>query len=193
MDKIVFVTGNKGKLASAQRFFKGRIDLIGCDLDIEEPDVNDISYISKVKVMSAYSKLHKPCIALDSGFYIPNYPGKPNFPGAFPKRELINKIGVSGLLKAMEGVSDRSCYFRECLSYYDGKELYQFWGDCHGTISTQILGDDCDNKWSELYYVFIPKNCTKTMAQMTDDERANRPDGHTDALDEFAKWYCGRF
>ena len=89
----------------------------------------------------------------------------------------------------MEGVQDRSCYFKECLSYYDGKEIRQFFGYTFGQISTEILGDDSDNKWSELWYVFIPKNCSKTMAQMTDEERKNRNDGHTTAIQEFAKWF----
>lgn len=190
MDEIVFVTSNKGKLASAKRSFKDfNVDFVSCDFNIEEPDVNDIEFISKYKVLEAYKELNKPCIALDAGFYIPNYPNKPNFPGAFPKRELLNKIGIDGLLKEMEGVQDRSCYFKECLSYYDGKEVRQFFGYTYGYISTEILGNDTDKKWSELWYVFIPKNCTKTMAQMTDDERTNRKDGHTTAIQEFAIWY----
>ena len=190
MNEIVFVTSNQGKLASAKKSFADfNVDFVSCDLNIIEPDIDDIEFISKYKVMEAYKQLNKPCIALDAGFYIPNYPGKPNFPGAFPKRELLNKIGIVGLLREMEGVQDRSCYFKECLSYYDGKEIRQFFGYTFGQISTEILGDDSDNKWSELWYVFIPKNCSKTMAQMTDEERKNRNDGHTTAIQEFAKWF----
>lgn len=190
MNEIIFVTGNKGKLASAKKCFKNYdVNFASCDLDINEPDINDIEFISKHKVLEAYKKLNKPCIALDAGFYIPNYPNKPNFPGAFPKRELLNKIGISGLLKEMEGVKDRQCFFKECLSYYDGSELKQFFGYTHGQISTEILGDDTESKWSELWYVFIPKNCTKTMAQMTDEERKTRKDEHTTAIQEFAIWY----
>ena len=36
--------------------------------------------------------------------------------------------------------------------------------------------------------VFIPKNCTKTLAEMTDYERNNRPDNRTDASLEFINW-----
>lgn len=190
MKEIVFVTGNRGKLESAKRTFKDfNVDFVSCDLDTPEPDVNDIEYISKFKVMEAYRALNKPTIALDAGFYIPNFPGKPNFPGAFPKRELLNKIGLYGLMDKMKDVEDRTCYFKECLSYYDGKKIRQFFGYSYGEISKEILGDDTSKKWSELWYVFIPKNCTKTMAQMTDEERRTRQDGHTTALEEFAKWY----
>lgn len=190
MKEIVFVTSNQGKLASARASFADfNVNLVSCDLDIVEPDVNDIEFISRYKVLEAYKKLNKPCIALDAGFYITNYPNNPNFPGAFPKRELLNKIGINGLLEEMKNVQERSCYFKECLSYFDGKVVKQFFGYTHGQISTEILGNDTDKKWSDLWYVFIPKNCQKTMAQMNDEERKNRKDGHTTAIQEFAKWF----
>ena len=190
MREIIFVTGNKGKVASAQKYFKdSNIVLINYDFDIEEPEVNDIEYISKYKVIQAYEKLKKPCIALDAGFYIPSYPNRPNFPGAFPKRELLEKIGIEGLLDVMRGVENRECYFKECLSYYDGKEIKVFYGYCYGKLSNEILGNNTDKKWSDLWYVFIPQNCDKTLAQMSDWERANRNDGHTNSMAEFSKWY----
>lgn len=190
MSDLVYVTSNKGKLAAARKTFEDfDIDFISCDLDIAEPNVNDIEFISKHKVLQAYKLLNKPCIALDAGFYIPNYPNQPNFPGAFPKRELLNKIGINGLLKEMNGVKDRNCFFKECLSYYDGQVFKQFFGYTYGEISNEILGEKTDKQWSELWYVFIPRNCTKTLAQMSDDERKNRNDDHTTAMQEFALWY----
>ena len=33
------------------------------------------------------------------------------------------------------------------------------------------------------------RNCIKTLAEMTDEERNNRPDNRTSATDEFIKWY----
>ena len=71
--KIYYVTGNMGKLKLAQDFLKG-IDVDMLTYDFEEPDVNDIEYIAKWKVKKAYDKIKKPCMALDSGFYIPSYP-----------------------------------------------------------------------------------------------------------------------
>jgi len=37
--------------------------------------------------------------------------------------------------------------------------------------------------------VFIPNNCNKTLAEMSDYERKNRSDGHTSATTIFAEWY----
>lgn len=186
---IVFVTSNKGKLQSAQEHFGKDINIVYYNYDITEPQVNDIDYIAECKVKEAYKKVNKPCISLDAGFYIPNYPGNPNFPGAFPRRELLEKIGLDGLLQKMKNVKNRECYFKECLAYYDGKTLKKFYGLTCGKLSTEIKGNDTDKKWSDLWYVFIPKNNTKTMAEMTDEERHNRNDGYVNPFIEFSKWF----
>ncbi len=188
--EIVFVTGNKGKQVTAQKHFdESKIKVVCYDYDIIELDVNNIEAIAKDKVIQAYKKIGKPCIALDAGFYIPNYPNDPNFPGAFPKRELLDKIGIDGLLENMKDVDNRECYFRECLAYYDGKEISLFFGMTDGTLAYKKQGENLLNKWSDLWLVFIPDNCTKTLAEMSEDEFNNRPDNHTSAFKEFSDWY----
>ena len=64
-------------------------------------------------------------------------------------------------------------------------------GEHPGSLSNEILGNDTDKKWSDLWYIFIPKNCDKTLAEMTVEERTERKniDESKDALEEFAKWY----
>ena len=188
MKEIVFVTGNPGKRKSAEKHLKNTV--VTClDFNFIEPDINDIEYIAKEKVLDAYKNVNKPCIALDAGFYIPNYPNNPNFPGAFPKREILDTIGVVGLLENMKDVTDRNCYFKECLAYYDGENIKYFYGISKGRLSTEIKGNDSAKKWSELWYVFIPDNNNKTLAEMTDEERQNRNDLSTSAIEEFGKWY----
>ncbi len=190
MKEIVFVTGSEGKRKEAQRYLdRNNIKLLCYDYDIYEPEVNDIEFIAKTKVLEGYKKVGKPCIALDAGFYINNYPNNPGFPGAFPKRELLNKIGIDGLLEIMKDVEDKSCYFKECLAYYDGKDIKYFYGVSEGNLIKEIRDADNNSKWSPLWSVFIPKNCNKTLAEMNDDEREDRPDGHTNAITEFSNWY----
>jgi XTP/dITP diphosphohydrolase len=190
MKEIVFVTGNKGKQAEAQKWLDRSNIVVSCyDYDIYEPDVNDIDFIAKTKVLQAYDKVNKPCIALDAGFYINNYPNNPGFPGAFPKRELLNKIGIDGLLEIMKDVEDRSCYFKECLAYYDGENIEYFYGVSKGDVVKEKATVDNSKKWSELWYIFRPDNCNKTLSEMTEEERENRPDNHTNALKEFSEWF----
>lgn len=189
---IVFVTGNVGKVESAKKYFcDSNINLEWYKYDALEPDINDIEFIAREKVLGAYDMIKKPCIALDAGFYINSFPDNPGFPGAFPKRELLDKMGLDGLLEKMINIGDRSCYFMECLAYYDGTEIRYFYGMSKGSLSTSIRGVSRKMKWSDLWYVFIPQNHISTLAEMNEEERNNRIDDHTSALQEFSKW-CRR-
>lgn len=182
---MVFVTHNKGKIASAKRILKD-VDLEIFEYDLEEPRSDDIKYISKYKVMEAYKLVEKPCISLDCGFWIDGLNG---FPRAFVNFAL-ETIGIDGILKLMEEVDNRTCRFTECLSYFDGENLYQFMGAHEGTLSTSKRGEDSNQKWSELWYIFIPSGYNKTLAEMNEEERKTRQKfNSTDAFAEFAKWY----
>ena len=87
-------------------------------------------------------------------------------------------------------MTDRNCKFTECLSYYDGKELKQFMGKHSGTLATEVLGNDTDKKWSDLWYIYKPQGYDKTLAEMTDEERKNRNRfDDVDSWTEFANWY----
>ena len=185
VDEIIFVTHNKGKIASAQRALKN-VNLKIFEYELEEPRSDDIKYISKYKVEQAYKIVNKPCISLDCGFWIDKLNG---FPRAFVNFAL-ETIGIQGILKLMEGKDNRKCRFTECLSYYDGNELKQFMGYHEGFLSEKVLGKDTSDKWSELWYIYIPYGYDKTLAQMTEEERENRiRNKSVSSMEEFAKWY----
>ena len=185
VDEIIFVTHNKGKIASAQRALKN-VNLKIFEYELEEPRSDDIKYISKYKVEQAYKIVNKPCISLDCGFWIDELNG---FPRAFVNFAL-ETIGIQGILKLMEGKDNRKCRFTECLSYYDGNELKQFMGYHEGFLSEKVLGKDTSDKWSELWYIYIPYGYDKTLAQMTEEERENRiRNKSVSSMEKFAKWY----
>ena len=188
MEEIVFVTHNKGKIASAQMQLEG-VNVKIFEYDLDEPRSDDIRYISKVKVEEAYKLVKKPCISLDCGFWIEELNG---FPRAFVNFSL-ETLGLKGILKLMEGKKNRNCKFTECLSYYDGKELHQFMGENKGRLSEEILGENTNEKWSDLWYIYIPSGYDKTLAQMTKEERATRKKYESkNAMKIFAKWYLER-
>lgn len=63
-------------------------------------------------------------------------------------------------------------------------------GKHEGRLSEKILGSDTNKKWSDLWYIFIPYGYDKTLAEMTDEERANRVKYKSiDSMREFSKWY----
>ena len=194
MEEIIFVTHNKGKAKSAEKYFNN-LKFSTYDFELDEPRSDDIKDISKVKVMEGYKIVNKPCISLDCGFWIDELKG---FPKSFVNFAL-DTIGIDGILKLMEEKENRDCRFTECLSYYDGKELHQFMGKSEGSISNEILGIDTDKKWSDLWYIFIPKGYNKTLAQMTEEERNIRHEEkekneelkkyYVSSMDEFVKWW----
>lgn len=193
MEKLTYITGNYGKYISVKEKFENAgitIDYFKCEL--EEPDINDIEFISKEKARQAYEKLGSPVFVADSGFYISNYPNNPGYPGAFVKRSGVS-FNVRDLLKIMKDVRDRSCYFLDCLTFFDGNEYYQFFGISKGTLSTELRGHYNKKAKSNLWYVFVPDNCTKTLAEMSDEERDNRADNRISATNEFIEWYKSNY
>lgn len=186
MEKIVFVTHNKGKAKAAEKYFEN-IEFTTFNYDLDEPRSDDLKEIVTAKVKQAYDLVKTPCIALDTGFFIEELNG---FPRAFVNFAL-DTIGINGILKLMKDVENRSCKFEECLAFYDGKEIYYFYGASPGHLSTLIKGKDREEKWSDLWYIFEPNHFTKTLAEMNEQERQDRRniDGSSSALEEFAKWY----
>jgi inosine/xanthosine triphosphate pyrophosphatase family protein len=70
-DRIFYVTGNPGKLASAQKVLNPYgISVEQAELKLIEPQYDSIEKIVASKVSQAYQQLGKPCIAQDSGLMI---------------------------------------------------------------------------------------------------------------------------
>ena len=60
-----------------------------------------------------------------------------------------------------------------------------------GNLSEKVQGQDREEKWSDLWYIFKPNGFNKTLAEMSSEERENRRsvDGSVQSMSEFAKWY----
>ncbi len=193
MENLTYITGNYGKYVSVKEKFENAgitIDYFKCDL--EEPDINDIEFISKEKARQSFEILGTPVFVADSGFYIEDYPSNPGYPGAFVKRSGISS-NIVELLEIMKQTQNRNCYFLDCLTFFDGNDYFQFFGVSKGTLSHEIRGEQNKRAKSNLWFVFIPMNCSKTLAEMSDEERNNRPDNRTSATDEFIEWYISNY
>ena len=192
MKKLVFVSSNFGKVVSvktAASMFYG-IDICSCSLDFLEPDVNDISYISKKKAEYAYQELGYPCFVSDTGFYIDYYPNQPGYPGAFVKRSGVSS-NLEKLLDDMKDVDNRSCRFVDCITYYDGECFQQFFGESRGELATEVSGENMNNAKSELWKVFIPEGYHSTLAGMSSKEmlQYKKENRKNSATVQFLDWY----
>ena len=191
MEKLVFVSGNSGKISSVIMYAQlKKIPVYYCSLDFLEPNVNDISYISKKKAEAAYQELGLPCFVSDSGFYIDHYPKHPGYPGAFAKRSKVSS-DVEKLLQDMRKVVDRNCKFVDCITYYDGCQFVQFFEEHHGVLATEVCGDDMRGAKSNLWKVFIPEGYTSTLASMTHLEKLQykKENEKKSAILQFLDWY----
>lgn len=183
---IVFVTTNKGKIIEAQQYFNN-VKLEIYNHELIEPRSDDIEEIAKSKVLQAYELVKKPCIAMDTGFFIDELNG---FPRAFVNFAL-NTIRIEGILKLMQGVENRECHFKECLAYYDGSELKFFYRQDNGTLAYEMRSNNEDQKWSNLWYIFVPDYSSdgKTLAEYTSEEIYERRKTGNSTVRQFASWY----
>jgi XTP/dITP diphosphohydrolase len=168
MKKIYFVTTNKGKMTTfSKTMSKYRINVIQIPLETPEPRSDDVAEIAKSKVLYAFEKIGKPCVALDAGFYIDSLNG---FPKAFVNFAL-STIGVEGILKLLNG-KKRECEFRHCLAYMDNtlRKPMLFQSNVRGSLTRSKKGELKSFNWSALSQIFIPKSASKTLAQMSEKE-----------------------
>ena len=188
MKEIVFVTSNSGKIASAQKSLND-IKVIPYNAELIEPRSDDIREIAKEKVEQAYEYVKKPCIALDSGFFIEEWNG---FPRAYVN-PVLETLGLKGILKLMESIENRKCEFRQCLAFYDGENMAFFESVSPGYISEKIIGVENNKKWSELWYIFKPLNFDKTLAEFDEEDFINyRKVSEPSSISQFGKWFNER-
>ncbi|MQR94449.1 non-canonical purine NTP pyrophosphatase [Fictibacillus phosphorivorans] len=188
MKEIVFVTTNKGKIASAEKDLK-HIKVIPIETELSEPRSDDIKEIAKQKVLQAYSIVQRPCIALDSGFFVSELNG---FPRAYVNH-MLDTIGIDGILKLLGDVENRYAEFRSCLAYYDGEEIRYFESKSPGVVSEEIRGTENRNKWSDLWYIFMPKNFDKTLAEFSEEDFDTYNHKKEDScMVLFGEWYSNQ-
>lgn len=190
-NKLIFVTHNKGKVESANKYFKGQLEFQTYDYEFVEIRSESIEEIAIAKVREAYEVTKTPTIAMDAGFYVDKLNG---FPGVYVKH-FLDTIGIQGLLKLMDGVKDRKCCFKQCLAYYDGKgEPKVFYGEHKGEVSQEPKGVLTKHDWSELSYIFVPNGKDKVLGEMTDDERVelSKENEENSAFKHFKEWYLDR-
>ena len=165
---IHLATTNKGKVHSLNNnLLKYGIKVVHHHIELPEPRSDDLRAIAKEKVLFAFDKIKQPCIALDSGFFIPSLNG---FPRAFVNFAL-ETIGVDGILKLVDG-ADRKCEFRSCLAYFDetlDEPLY-FESVVPGSLAESKKGVMQNHYWSELFLVFIPDDRDMTLSEMSTEE-----------------------
>jgi len=193
MDHILFFTSNPGKMRTLSKVtgqYGITVEQVG--IKLPEPSKLSLQEIACAKVTQAFAICNKPCIAVDGGFYIDALKG---YPGPFADFT-TERIGNRGYLRLMEGIAPRTCRFINSLAYLDPdiSQPEYFSSSLDGALIDAERGALPKEAWSPLWQVFVPQGETKTLAEMSDDERAawreRQYNDSTSAL--FARWYVRR-
>ena len=165
---IHFITSNHQKFASLQKLLQPLgIDLHQLDYDFDEGRGLDIQQIAKSKLTQAKKAFPgKHLIVDDRGFFIPALNG---FPGPFVKL-LLDSFSYPGIIKLMQGETDRRALFSFAVGYFDGAKDHIFVANEEGFITDEPRGDNLHG-WTELLYIYgHPSFPGRSLAELNDEE-----------------------
>lgn len=165
---IHFITSNHQKFASLQKLLHPLgVDLRQLEYDFDEGRGLDIQTIAKSKLSQAKKAFpNKRLIVDDRGFFIPVLKG---FPGPFVKL-LLDSFSYSGIIKLMQGETDRRAIFSFAVGYFDGKKDHIFIANEEGFIVDEPRGDNL-HSWTELLYIYgHPSFPSRSLAELNDEE-----------------------
>jgi XTP/dITP diphosphohydrolase len=172
------VTSNVNKAIEIAAFFGETVEVKHIALDIPECRSDNIGEISRGKAAYAYNLIQKPLIVDDTGFSIHDLKG---FPGPYAGY-VLQTIGNSGILKLMEGKTDRGAQFTTAIAFADDRGIKVFTGTVHGSITLSPRGR------AGFGYDPIFEMNGKTLAEIPLEEKSSISHRAT-ALLAFRNWY----
>ena len=189
MKKIIFASGNKGKIAEVRKIL-GELDIpilslhdINFEGDIEETG-NSFEENAEIKATEIYKMYKLPTIADDSGLVVEQLNGEP---GIYSARYAgIDSDDAANNIKILENLSSKSephkAKFVCSAVYYSGEKTYSAVGEVNGKIISKergINGFGYDP-------LFVPDGYSKTMAEL-DPEIKNSISHRFKAFDQLKK------
>ena len=165
MIKLIYVTGNKLKVAAAKKCMENfDVEIVQKDIDVPEIQADTNEEVANFSSKYASEILKEDCVKNDGGLVIPALNG---FPGPYAKY-VEQTINEQGILDLMVNKTDRTAYWVEAWSYTEyGKDPVCFVGKFYGSISTEKRGENGYGYDK----VFIPEGKDKTLAEMEEEEK----------------------
>lgn len=170
--KICFATNNQHKLEEVRAMLGNQFELIslneiGCTEELLE-EQHTLEGNSLQKAEYVFKHYHVPCFADDTGLEIPSLDGAPGVDTAHyagPQRSADDNMNL--VLKNLEGKENREAQFRTVITLCSSLFTKQFEGIVTGKIAFDKIGE------GGFGYnpIFIPTGFTKTMAEMTMEEK----------------------
>lgn len=170
--KIVFATNNLNKLREIKALMPSNIEIvglsdIGCSEEIPETgatlEANAFQKANYVKEHYGYD-----CFSDDSGLEIESLNGEPGvYSARYAGPEKNAQANMTKILNQLKGVKNRNAQLRTVIALILEGEKILFEGKAIGTISEKEQGEEGFGYDP----IFIPKNETRSFAQMTMKEK----------------------
>lgn len=177
--RIAFVTSNPGKVEEAKKFFRPLgVDVYQLRFEYPEIQADTLEEVAEYGVKWLAERIDGPFFLDDSGLFIEALSG---FPGVY-SAYVYKTLGYQGILKLLEGETNRKAYFKSIVAYWDG-ELHTFEGRVDGEITREPRGEGGFG----FDPIFRPMGFNRTFAEMTTEEK-NKISHRGLALKAFATW-----
>jgi len=165
--EINLVTSNPGKVKEFKAILGNEIIINHIEKEYRELRSDDPEEIAKEAAKRLADEMQKSIVVEDSGLFIK---ALNDFPGT-NSSYIHKRIGLKGILKLMENVDDRVCYYKSAVAYCEpGKEPISFLGEEKGTVADKERG----NYGFGHDPIFIPENSEKTYGEMENCENLKR-------------------
>lgn len=136
--EINLITSNLGKLKEFKVYLEPKIKINHIEHEYKELRSDDPEEIAKESAKRLSEELKKTVVVEDSGLFIK---ALNDFPGTC-SAYIHKRIGLKGILKLMEDIEDRDCYYRSAVAYCKPeKDPVSFFGEEKGTIAKEIRGN----------------------------------------------------
>ena len=194
MRKLVFASGNPGKIREANEILCGQFEVVpaaaaGVTEDIPETGAT-IEENSLQKALYLYERTGLDCFADDTGLEVEALGGGPGVHTARygnPSGKDFD-ANINRLLREMEGIESRRARFRTCVTLILDGERHFFEGIMEGQIATQRRG----NGGFGYDPVFLPDGCDGLSSAEISEEHKNAISHRGKALRALAAYLLGR-
>ncbi|MCE4624736.1 MAG: XTP/dITP diphosphatase [Desulfurococcales archaeon] len=162
--RIYLVTGNKHKVHEINTLAEGScIEFLQASATKLEVQSGSLGEIALTAARHAFDQIRAPLVVDDSGLFIESLGG---FPG--PYSSFVYKtIGISGILRLLEGESDRKACFVTAAALIIPPLERVFYGRTCGQITREPRG----RGGFGFDPIFLPDGSRKTYAEMSTEEK----------------------
>ena len=177
--KIQFATSNPYKVSESnvvgELFGIEFTQVMGNYPEIRDEDVANVA---REGAKHVFNRVGERIIVEDTGLFINELNG---FPGSFSSF-VFHKIGNRGIIKLLDGFTDRSARFISAIGYCDKNGIRVFEGVAEGTITLESRGSEGFGYDP----IFVPKGNELTFAE--DPELKNLVSHRRMAFEKLCKW-----